>query len=154
MPSSILDIGCGRGAFLWPCLDAFPDTPLTAIDFDEHHAKLYVIVRLGGIERLCGVRCDIQNVGSMFRDKEFDAVTALEVLEHLKNPAAALENIVRISRRHVVISVPSKPDDNPDHIHLFSEQLFTDMFQRIDRIKRFRFDYVINHLFAFLTLES
>src|SRR5688572_31720081 len=29
-PSELLDIGSGRGTFLWPLLDAFPDLPVTA----------------------------------------------------------------------------------------------------------------------------
>src|SRR5215472_7348436 len=28
-PESLLDVGSGRGAFLWPLLDAFPDLPIT-----------------------------------------------------------------------------------------------------------------------------
>ena len=154
MPQSILDIGSGRGVFLWPCLDAFPNVAVTAIDVDEHRVELYETVRLGGMERLRGMRCDIQNDRKTFCDKEFNVVTMLEVLEHLPSPAAALENVVRIAGQHVVLSVPSKPDDNPGHIHLFSEQSLREMFGRIGRVRRFRFDYVLNHLFAFLTLES
>jgi hypothetical protein len=30
VPENLLDIGSGRGAFLWPLLDAFPDLPVTA----------------------------------------------------------------------------------------------------------------------------
>ena len=153
MPQSILDIGSGRGAFLWSCLDAIHEIPVTASDIDENRVELYETVRLGGIERLHGVRYDIQNDDSTFQDKEFDVVTMLEVLEHLQYPAAALENAVRIAERYVVISVPSKPDDNPEHLHLFSQRSLSEMFERVDRIKRCHFDYVVNHLFAFLTLE-
>src|SRR4051812_36148428 len=31
-PTSLLDIGTGRGAFLWPLLDAWPTLPVTCID--------------------------------------------------------------------------------------------------------------------------
>src|SRR4051812_35024326 len=31
-PAELLDIGSGRGAFLWPLLDAFPWLPITALD--------------------------------------------------------------------------------------------------------------------------
>src|SRR5688572_5985487 len=31
-PESLLDIGTGRGAFLWPLLDAFPELPVCAVD--------------------------------------------------------------------------------------------------------------------------
>jgi len=154
VPQSILDIGSGRGAFLWPCLDAFPDIPVTALDVDEHRIELYETVKLGGIERLQGIRCDIQNPVAEFPERKFDVVTTLEVLEHLTDPEAALRNVVRLAERHVVISVPSKEDDNPAHIHLFSEKSLGEMFERIDGIKRFRYDYVPGHLLAFLTIRS
>ncbi len=154
MPQSILDIGSGRGAFLWPCLDAFPDTPVTAIDVEEKRIELYETVRRGGLERLQGVRCDIQAPDPEFLERKFDVVTLLEVMEHLPDPEAALRNVVHLAMRHIVISVPSKEDDNPSHIHLFSEKSFTKIFERIDGIKRYRFDYVPGHLFAFLTLQS
>src|SRR5688572_20645582 len=32
MPTELLDIGSGRGAFLWPLLDTLPWLPITAID--------------------------------------------------------------------------------------------------------------------------
>src|SRR5262245_47233631 len=31
-PESLLDVGSGRGVFLWPLLDAFPELPVTTID--------------------------------------------------------------------------------------------------------------------------
>src|SRR5579883_1609373 len=31
-PASVLDVGSGRGAFLWPLLDSFRSLPVTAVD--------------------------------------------------------------------------------------------------------------------------
>lgn len=31
-PCDLLDVGSGRGTFLWPLLDALPDLPVTAVD--------------------------------------------------------------------------------------------------------------------------
>jgi len=153
MPQSILDIGSGRGAFLWTCLDAFPDVPITATDIDERRVNLYETVRLGGIERLSGFHYDIQSPPELLEQK-FDVVTMLEVLEHLPDPETALRNAVRLAQRYVVLSVPLHEDDNPAHLRLFSEKTFAEMFERIDDIKRFQYDYVHNHLFAFLTIHS
>lgn len=43
------------------------------------------------------------------KDKEFDCVFLLEVLEHLENPEAALKELYRVASRYVVVSVPNEP---------------------------------------------
>lgn len=151
MPESILDVGSGRGAFLWPFMRTFPGLPVTAIDLDEHHFKTYEAVRLGGIETLMGHHADIRTFDAP--DKSFDIVTMLEVLEHIPDPAKAIANAVRLARRHIVISVPSKEDDNPHHIHLFSEKSLAELFEPINGINRCRYDYVLGHLLVFITIR-
>ena len=42
-------------------------------------------------------------------DDEFDVVFALEVLEHLDDPARALAEIRRITKRYAIVSVPREP---------------------------------------------
>lgn len=49
----------------------------------------------------------------------------LEVLEHIPDTAAALRSALRVARRFAILSVPSRPDDNPEHIHLFSAARLT-----------------------------
>ena len=51
-PKRLLDIGTGRGVFLWPLLDAFPDLHVTAIEPDLRRARHLVAVSRGGIDRL------------------------------------------------------------------------------------------------------
>lgn len=42
-----------------------------------------------------------------FADNQFDIVTALDVLEHLNNPHAALKELCRIAKRSVFVSLPN-----------------------------------------------
>ena len=44
-----------------------------------------------------------------FEDGEFDLVLALEVLEHLEDPAAAVAEMRRVSARAVAVTVPLEP---------------------------------------------
>jgi 2-polyprenyl-3-methyl-5-hydroxy-6-metoxy-1,4-benzoquinol methylase len=46
-PSDMLDIGSGRGAFLWPLLDAFPGLPVTAVDLLDRRVADIEAVRRG-----------------------------------------------------------------------------------------------------------
>ena len=44
-----------------------------------------------------------------YKDKAFDLVLCTEVLEHLENPDKALKELVRVSNKFLVISVPNEP---------------------------------------------
>lgn len=44
-----------------------------------------------------------------FPPRAFDLVIACEVLEHVPDPLAALRELARVSRRHVIVSVPREP---------------------------------------------
>lgn len=117
---SLLDVGSGRGVFLFPLLREFPDLEVTSIDVLPHRIELLDCVALGGIINLHTIlgnicECDLP-------DKSFDVVTMLEVLEHIPNTERAVKNAVRLARNYIILSVPSKPDDNPEHIHLFSSE--------------------------------
>lgn len=117
-PSSLLDVGSGRGAFLWTLLSELPDVEVTCVDVLSHRVELINTVRRGGLTRVGAMECDVQQMP--FKDKSFDVACALEVLEHLLEPAKAVRELSRITRDWLLVSVPSKPDDNPEHVQLFS----------------------------------
>ena len=72
--------------------------------------------------------------------------TLLEVLEHIPQVEKAIENAVRIAREYVIVSVPSKEDDNEEHIHLLTKERLTAYFNACG-IKKLSFDGVPGHLF-------
>jgi ubiquinone/menaquinone biosynthesis C-methylase UbiE len=141
-PATLLDIGSGRGTFLWPLLAALPDIAVTSGERDVRRSNDLAAVRKGGIDRLTVVRLDVHRLP--FAPQAFDGVTFLEVLEHLTDPQCALREAVRCARRFVVVSAPSTPDDNPEHIHLFTLPQLEKM-ARDAGAARVTFEHVLNH---------
>ncbi len=142
-PESLLDVGSGRGVFLFPFLDAFPGVPVTCLDLLDHRAAFLEDIRRGGVDRLTALRADI--CAWPAPEKSADVVTVLEVLEHIPDVQAAVAAAVRIARRYVTVTVPSKEDDNPEHIHLLTKQVLTELFQNAG-CGRLHFGGVPGHL--------
>ncbi len=150
-PMRLLDIGSGRGAFLWPLLDAMPWLEITACDTLAHRVADIQAVSDGGFPNLTARLEDATELS--FPDSSFDAVTALEVLEHIPDAQRAVSEAVRVARRFVIASVPSQPDDNPEHIHLFSNTDLTRMFQAAGTV-RVSLDAVLNHSIVVARVEA
>lgn len=144
-PSTLLDVGSGRGTFLWPLLNAFPDLQVTAIDTNPVRVTDINAVREGGISNLQAFRMDA--AGLVLEDNEVEVVTALEVLEHLPSPHEAAAEAVRVASHYVVASVPSKEDENPEHIQLFDRHSFESLFINAGA-KSVKVDFVLNHMIA------
>jgi 2-polyprenyl-3-methyl-5-hydroxy-6-metoxy-1,4-benzoquinol methylase len=144
-PETLVDIGSGRGTFLWPLLDAFPYLQVTAVDVDPIRVQNIEAVRKGGIDRLSAQLMDAEELG--LRDKSADVVTVLEVLEHVQCPERVAAEAVRVARGFVIVSVPSHPDANPEHIRLFTTQGLDALLQAAGA-RSISIDHVPNHIIA------
>lgn len=139
---SLLDVGSGRGVFLFPLLRDFPKLEVTSLDILPHRHELMQCLHDGGIENLTPLLADICTWEA--EDKSFDVVTMLEVMEHIPDTEAVVRNAVRLARNYIIVSVPSKPDDNPEHIHLFSHDDLQNLFIE-HGCKKVKFMSVTNH---------
>ena len=148
-PESLLDVGSGRGAFLCPFLEEFPGTKVTAIDLLPRRVELLQDLSRGGITNLTARQADL--CSQPFSDNAFDTVTLLEVLEHIPDVEGAVQAAVRMARRYVVVTVPSRPDNNPEHIHLLTRERLTELFGAAG-CRRLHFDGVPGHLFLAVSL--
>ncbi len=102
-PRSVLDAGCGEGETL-ARLDAVLPDRVAGIDVREE-CIAYARHRFPE-----GIELSQQSVYELaFPDREFDLVLCLEVLEHLRQPHAALAELSRVSRSDLVVSVPHEP---------------------------------------------
>lgn len=94
---SIADIGCGSGLFLNYIMENIDISRLIGVDFSEDAMKMLRVDRKVG---------DITSIP--LEEDSYDLVSALEVLEHLdlEEYARAKEELVRVSKRYILISVP------------------------------------------------
>jgi len=91
---SILDVGCGDGAIT---NDLCPDRLVVGCD---RSAAALAYVSVPKVQASCREL--------PFQDRSFDLVLASELLEHLPDAVylRAVNELTRVARRHVVISVP------------------------------------------------
>lgn len=111
--SKVLDVGSGLGYGM--AILSVIAGEVQGIDVDKkaitHAKKEYV-----------GKNPKIQNVQSYngynmpFKDNEFDVVTCIDVLEHVEDYDRFLDELLRISKRYVLISTPNQRAEftNPD----------------------------------------
>lgn len=129
-PTSILELGCGEGYLMEQMYRRLPNVPMLGLDTLE--AALNEGRRI--FPHLDLRRGDIYHIDQP--DKSWDVVIASEVLEHLDHPAQALQELKRVAKRYVLLSVPNEPwfrlgnlgrgrhlrrfGNHPEHINLWS----------------------------------
>jgi ubiquinone/menaquinone biosynthesis C-methylase UbiE len=103
-PASVLDAGCGEGFVLSFLKSENPGLKLTGTDLSTE-AIQYAREHFGEIGEF-----KQGNIYKLpFEDDAFDLVICSEVLEHLDTPEAAISELKRVSRQHVLITVPLEP---------------------------------------------
>lgn len=146
---TLLDVGSGRGVFLFPLLREFPDMEVTSLDILPHRVALHECIHEGGIDNLHPLQENICTWDAP--DKSFDVVTMLEVMEHIPDTLDVVRNAIRLARNYIIVSVPSKPDDNLEHIHLFSNDELKRLFLE-NGCSKVKFTGVTGHTIMIATL--
>lgn len=141
---TMLDVGSGRGVFLIPFMKEFPWVKVTSLDVLEKRVTFLNELADGGFRQLHAEQKNICD--QPFPDESFDVVTMLEVLEHIPEVERAVLAAVKMARHYVAVTVPSKPDHNPEHIHLLTKDKLTQIFGAAG-CTRLHFDGIEGHLF-------
>ena len=135
-PKTVLDAGCGEGFVLDYIASSNPDLKLDGIDMCSN-AIAYAKKHFGHAANF--------SVGSIlnlpYEDNSFDTVVCSEVLEHIEDWSSAINELKRVSRRYVVITVPHEPlfkflndigrairfCQDPGHVNFWRWQQFKEM---------------------------
>jgi len=148
---TLLDVGSGRGVFLLPFLEEFPRVQVTSLDLLDKRVTFLNELAAGGYSRLTAYNKNICD--QPFPENSFDVVTLLEVLEHIPEVDKAVDAAVKMARQYVVVSVPSQEDDNPEHIHLLTKDILTNLFAEAGCIK-LHFSGVNGHLILVANVQK
>ena len=148
---SLLDVGSGRGVFLLPFMEEFPRVQVTSLDLLDKRVTFLNELAAGGYSQLTAYNKNICD--RPYPENSFDVVTLLEVLEHIPEAGKAVVAAVKMARKYVVVSVPSKEDDNPEHIHLLTKEILTKLFADAG-CTRLHFSGVNGHLIMMATIEK
>ncbi|MEE4193716.1 MAG: class I SAM-dependent methyltransferase [Anaerolineae bacterium] len=105
-PAAVVEVGCGEGEILKHLRSRFPAADISATDLSPA-----VLAQAAQTNPDAGIDFTLQNAEQLdqYSDTQFDLVVCLEVLEHLENPQKGLQELIRISRRDILVSVPNEP---------------------------------------------
>ncbi len=135
----VLEVGCGEGRQLTAIGERFPEAELIGLDLPDVELE----------EAWGGVESHMVQASALdlpFQADAFDLVMAIEVLEHLPDPERALQEIARVAKDAVVLSVPWEPvwcagnlargryikslGNTPGHIQHFTRRKFVKLVGR------------------------
>jgi len=136
----LLEVGCGAGASSRQILEMLHGQEFQVSEIDERYIKKLK-------ETDFPLQVQQESVLNLRRkDKEFDCVFLLEVLEHVWDYKRALSEIFRVSRKYTVISVPNEPlwrmlnitrgkylqhyGNTPTHVNHWSPESFKPLISR------------------------
>jgi ubiquinone/menaquinone biosynthesis C-methylase UbiE len=133
-PRRILEIGVGEGHVTERVRERFPDATIVGVDLPDEE--------LAGDWRAAGLACLFGDATRLpIPDGAVDLVLAIEVLEHIPGPDAALAELARVCSGTLVASVPFEPiwragnlargryvrdlGNTPGHVNHWSRRGFT-----------------------------
>jgi 2-polyprenyl-3-methyl-5-hydroxy-6-metoxy-1,4-benzoquinol methylase len=140
-PRSVLDVGCGEGVLTERWAERLGEGRVVGLDLPDPKLEAEWSVRARPNLSFETLRTPLR-----FADGEFDLVAAIEVLEHVPDPVATLDEMRRVAAEHLLVSVPREPlwralnvargaylkdlGNTPGHVNHFSKRAFLALLRR------------------------
>ncbi len=145
-PTSLLDVGCGEGVLVHEWAQAITPARVVGIDLEEPS------IQAGWAERQApNLEYKVMKAEALpFADGEFDVASAIEVLEHVPDPAHTVAEMARVAQRHLLVSVPREPlwrglnlargayvkefGNTPGHVNHWTKRSFVELLSRYGEV--------------------
>jgi 2-polyprenyl-3-methyl-5-hydroxy-6-metoxy-1,4-benzoquinol methylase len=149
-PASILDVGCGEGVLTERWAQRLATGRVVGIDLDD--PKLHAEWSRRRRSNLEFMTMPAENLP--FAENEFELAAAIEVLEHVPDPAHTVSEMARVASRHLLVSVPREPlwralnvargaylrelGNTPGHLNHWSKRSFVELLGRHGEVREAR----------------
>lgn len=150
-PQSLLDVGCGEGVLVHEWAKRLGEGKrVVGIDLEEDS-----IQQGWALRQAPNLEYKVMRAENLpFADDEFDLASAIEVLEHVPDPAHTVAEMARCAQRYLLVSVPREPlwrmlnmargaywsdlGNTPGHLNHFSKRSFTALLARHGKVAEVR----------------
>jgi 2-polyprenyl-3-methyl-5-hydroxy-6-metoxy-1,4-benzoquinol methylase len=104
-PSSLLDVGCGEAVLTHKWAQRLAPNRVVGLDLEDP------VIQAEWEKRPApNLEYKVMKAENLpFADGEFDMATAIEVLEHVPDPAHTVSEMARCASGHLLVSVPREP---------------------------------------------
>ena len=149
-PGSLLDVGCGEAVHTHNWALQLGDKRVVGIDLDD--PKLHALWEEKTAPNLEYRILKAENMP--FEDNEFEVATAIEVLEHVPDPAHTISEMARVASKYLLVSVPREPiwravnmargayikqlGNTPGHLNHWSKRAFIKELSKVGTVEEAR----------------
>jgi 2-polyprenyl-3-methyl-5-hydroxy-6-metoxy-1,4-benzoquinol methylase len=149
-PRTLLDVGCGEGVLTYQWAQKPGIERIVGIDLEDA-----VLQEAWKDREAPNLEYRVMKAENLpFADDEFELASAIEVLEHVPDPAHTVAEMARVASKHLLVSVPREPlwrglnmargaywkdlGNTPGHLNHWSKRSFVALLERHGTVEEAR----------------